>query len=264
MTIAEHLDELRRRLVWASAAILIVFIASWFFRDELMEILLRPHYRAMDSLQKSLDQKFLDGLLPQHEVVDRRPIVTSYTETIVTYMKACFIVSLFVAGPYVLWQIWGFIAAGLYKREKTFVHRYFPFALILFFAGVAFGYFFLIPLGLDFLANFGSERVRQAIRISDYFSLFLTLTIALGLVFQIPMVMVILSRLGIVQPSAFRGKWKFVIVACFVIAAIVTPTPDPYNQSLLALSMYLLYEIGIFFAKIAYRERQKNLEGQTP
>lgn len=263
MTIGQHLDELRRRLFRASIAVLLVFAGSWFFRDELMEVLLQPHYDAVASLQRNLDQKFRDGLIPQREVVDPRPIVTSYTETIVTYMKACFIVSLFLAGPYVLWQIWGFIAAGLYRREKSFIHRYFPFALVLFFAGIAFGNFLLIPIGLDFLANFGSERVRQAVRISDYLSLFLTLSVALGLVFQIPMAMVILSRLGIVVPSAYRGKWKFVLVGCFVVSAFATPTPDPYNQSLLALSMYLLYEIGILFARIAYRERQRIVEGAS-
>jgi len=317
MSIREHLEELRRRVIRAAVAVLVVFLVSWFFRDYLMTVLLRPHYQAITSLrtveegksgakivaalqqenpsgpaakalaglQQILEQKSfpaaieetrarfeqpeavaaLDQAERRYEervtpLLDQRPIVTGYTESIATYIKACLVVSLLVAGPVVLWQIWGFIGAGLYKRERSFLRKNFPLALLLFGAGLAFGYFLLIPTALSFLANFGSDFVRQEFRISQYFSFFWTLTFVLGAVFQIPVVMVIFSHLGIIHPGSYRRQWRYVFLGCFVVAAIVTPTPDPLTQALVAFPMYGLFEFGILLARLAYRDRQKILE----
>ncbi len=260
MTIAQHLDELRRRLLRASFALLITFGLAWFFIDPIMEFLLQPHYEAVASLQAEMNRRHeLDPSKPL-EVIDPRPMVTSYTEGIGIYLKVCLIAALLVSGPYILWEIWGFIAAGLYLKERKTMRRYFPLALLLFFLGIAFGYKIMIPIGLEFLIVFGSDLFRTQIALSEYFSLFLTLTFALGLIFQLPVVMTILARLGVVTPQGYRSKWRYVIVGCFIVSAIATPTPDPINQTLLAGSMYLLYELGILLSIFAYRERQQKLE----
>lgn len=286
MTIAEHLDELRKRLVRSSVALALVFGVSWFYVDELMVILERPHLQAMTALQRSIDRKLAETLLGtpleaglanyeeklpreelraqfrlKREVVDTRLLATSYTAPMMTYMKACLIMALLFAGPYVLWEIWGFIAAGLYAKEKRFVHRYFPLALFLFFGGIAFGYFLMIPTSMEFLALVGGGSIRFQPTIDEYFGFFSTLTFILGLLFQIPLVMLVLSRIGVVGPGSFSGKRKYVIVGAFVVSAIVTPTTDPYTQTILAVSIWLLYELGILLAKIAHRDRQKQMEG---
>lgn len=201
--------------------------------------------------------KLQGGYQVSYHLVATRPI-----EDFWTFMAASFLMSLLVAGPFVLYQMWAFVAAGLYKRERRIALRYVPFASVLLLAGASFGYLVVVPYGLYFLVqlmNFG--QVQPLISVSTYFSLLFMLTLALGLVFQLPLVMLALQKLGIVSHQALVKNWRYIILLVFVAAAVFTP-PDPFTQAMMALPMVGLYLFGLLLtgrsarrlAKLAARE----------
>ncbi len=162
-----------------------------------------------------------------------------------TFMAATMLFGLALAGPVVLWQLWAFVAAGLYQHERRVVMRYLPLSLGLFSAGVAFGYFVAVPMGLYFLIQLMYwARVQSMMSVGLYFSFLLTLTLALGAVFQLPLVMLALQKIGIVSHQAMRKNWRYVVLGFFVVAAILTP-PDPFTQIMMACPMMVLYAFGL-------------------
>jgi sec-independent protein translocase protein TatC len=162
-----------------------------------------------------------------------------------TFMAATFLFGLILASPIVLWQAWAFIAAGLYSNERRIVMRVVPFAFLLLAAGVLFGFLFVVPYGLFFLVKLMNwAAITPMFSVSLYFSFLLTLTAALGLVFQTPLVMLALDRTGIVPHESMRKNWRYVILVIFVVAAVLTP-PDPFTMMLMALPMTLLYGVGL-------------------
>jgi Tat protein translocase TatC len=170
-----------------------------------------------------------------------------------TFMAASMLFAVILAAPIVLWQIWAFVGAGLYKRERRVVHNYVPFAFGLLTAGVLFGYFLVVPIGLFYLVkimNFGD--VQPMLSVAQYFSFLFTLTAALGFVFQLPLLMLALTKVGVVSHTAWAKNWRYIILGIFLFAAIVTP-PDPFTQSLMAIPMVLLYLVGIWLTARAAR-----------
>lgn len=162
-----------------------------------------------------------------------------------TFMAASLLFALILAAPIVLYQAWAFIAAGLYPRERKAVLRYMPLGLGLFTVGVLFGYFLVVPYGLFFLIKLMDwAQVTSMMSVSIYFSFLFTLTSALGVVFQLPLVMLALQKVGIVTHATMRKNWRVVILSCFAISAIMTP-PDPVTQCLMAVPMCVLYVIGL-------------------
>jgi Tat protein translocase TatC len=189
-------------------------------------------------------------------------MVTSYLESFMAYLKVAFIFGIFLALPFILYELWKFIGAGLYPQEQKYVVTLLPFSLGLFGVGILFGYFAMIPVGLQFLASWGIEDVDLNFTLDNYIGLFFTLTLILGLVFQTPLVMIFLAKIGVTNVPIYR---KFRRVAIFIgvcLAVILTP-PDPFSWILMAIPMVFLYEVGILTCTFLARREKKALPGGT-
>jgi sec-independent protein translocase protein TatC len=184
-----------------------------------------------------------------------------YTEAFMAYFLLALIASFVLAFPFISWQIWGFISVGLYRRERMIVYKFVPFSVLLFAAGVLFGYFILIPTALGFLASYGNQDVMQnSFTLGFYLSLIAMLTLITGLIFETPLVMYIIARIGLVSAKGFASFRKYFIVIAFVIAAVVTPTPDAVTQLCLAIPLILLYEFGILLARFGSAKKPADAE----
>lgn len=231
MPLGAHLEELRRRVVFSLISIVLCFILCWFFKTQILDVAKRPHKFAMEKV----------GLSTELQVL-------SYQEGFYAYMKLCFITSVFLAYPVVIYQIWQFVSTGLYKREQRYVLLFLPVSYAAFVIGGLFGYFLLIPFGLQFLIGILGPGIQPIITMKDYVSFVFMLTVALGLVFQLPLVMLLLSKIRFVTPDKFIAWRKYAVLVIFIIAAIVTP-PDPFTQTMTAVPMIILYELGILIAR---------------
>ena len=242
MSIGDHLAELRVRLIKALAIVLVCFVVALCFQDRLMWVMTRPHAWAMDRLAS-------EGGTAQTKL-----LTLTYQEGFMAYMKLSFIASIFVASPAVAYQIWAFVAAGLYKGERKWVFVFAPFTLLLFVAGCLFGYFVLIRFGLGYLATYGDPNLMQTgLTLSMYLSLVMTMTIVAGAIFELPIVMLFLSKVGLVKPNFWHKFRRYMIVVIFIVAALLTP-PDVVTQLLMAGPLLVLYEIGVGLAYLTARK----------
>lgn len=252
MSFSGHLDELRKRLFLSLIVVGAVFMVGWMgFAPQLKVFFLHPHAQAADALA---------AYDPPVEI-ERRLQVLSPLEDVFFTLKVSLLVALLVGLPFLLYQTWAFIAEGLYKKEKKAVFRYLPFSMIFAFAGMIFGYTFMIPTILEFLyALSDPEMVIQAYRLQDYFSLFLMFTFALALIFQLPILMMGLGSLGLVDAKFFRKYRRHFILVAFVVGAMLTP-PEPFSQLLMATPTILLYELGILLVVMGRRRKKKKAQG---
>jgi len=231
LPISEHLEELRSRIINSIIVVVVLFFISWFYKLRILDIIKKPHSITMESL----------GLSQSLQVL-------SYQEGFYAYIKLCLMTAVFLAYPVILYQIWKFVEAGLYKKERRYVRIFAPISFIAFILGVLFGYFFLIPFGLQFLIKVLGGGIQPIITMSQYISLVTMLTLALGVVFQLPLVMLFVSRIGMLEAEDFI-KWRmYSILIIFILAAVITP-PDPFTQVMTALPMIILYEIGILIIR---------------
>jgi Tat protein translocase TatC len=232
MTFGEHLEELRWRLVKSLVALFAAFVLSTIFYQELVTFVVQPHFRVMEWLN-----------IPEKSA---QLIAGAYTKPIWAVMKLSFIVAFFAASPFIAYQIWSFVSAGLYPRERKYVVRYAPLSFLLFFGGCVFGYMILIPYGLFGLAQIVNFQGIQATYLfSDYLDLVMSLTLVTGAIFQLPLAMAFCTAIGFTTWRTWIRWIRFAIVAIFVAAAILTPTPDIYTQCLLAIPLLGLYGVGI-------------------
>lgn len=235
MSFLEHLDELRSRLIHVVAALLVGFVACWAFRDPIF------HYLTQPLRQSHPDIKF---------------IFTSPSEALMLKMKMAFFVGIFVAAPYILYQIWAFVSPGLYKHEKAYAVPFIAAGTLFFLGGAAFGHYYLFPITFRFLVDFGGTDMQFLPKVGEYYSFYSWFLLGLGIVFQLPVVIFVLARIGLVTPGFLLRKFKYAVVIAFVVAAIITPTPDMVTQSLLALPMLGLYLLGVGVAAIFGRPRR--------
>ena len=233
MTLREHLDELRRRLVFIVAFVVVATIVAFVFRNEIIRFLLEPGFTR----------------------VGERPIATEVLETIGVTFKVTLMVGFVASLPVVLYQVIMFASPGLTGRERTYLFLLLPGVLAAFVGGVAFGYYVLFPPAFNFLFNFGAENVDAQIRIASYMNVITSLMFWMGVVFQIPIVMFTLARLGVVTPRWLGRFRRLSFVLAFVAAAMITPTFDPVNQTLVAVPIIVLYEFGILLARLGQRLR---------
>ena len=227
MSFLDHLEELRKRLIVSSIAIFVGFLICWHFSEKLFAKLQEP----------------LTRFLPPGDKL----AYTRLTAPFFLYMKMAFFAGLFVAAPVILLQLWLFISPGLYKRERRMAVPFIFFASVFFLLGGAFGWGYLLPVTCSFFVETG-KQFKQMVTIDDYFSFASMIILATGLVFETPILIFFLARLGIVTPAFLMQKFKYAIVLSFIIAAIVTPTPDMVTQSALAIPMILLYLLGVGIA----------------
>ncbi|PYQ52472.1 MAG: twin-arginine translocase subunit TatC [Acidobacteria bacterium] len=227
MTFLEHLEELRKRLIVSIIALGVAFLACWNYADRIFGLLARP----------------LSRFLPPGDKL----VFTRLTEPFLLYMKVAFFAGIFVASPIILWQLWLFIAPGLYKRERRYAAPFIIIASLFFILGGWFGWRVLLPGTCAFFLETG-KQFKQMIKADEFFSFASMIILATGLVFETPILIFFLARFGIVTPAFLLQKFKWAIVLSFIIAAIVTPTPDMVTQTALALPMIGLYALGIGIA----------------
>jgi len=233
-----HLTELRRRLVICLIALSAGIIIAFVFADQLFRILILP-------------------------AGDISLIFVEVTEMLGAYMQVCLIGGIIIAMPVLAYELMMFIAPALTPVEKKYVWIALPFILIMFAGGVLFAYFVLIPPAMQFLLSLGSGIATPQIRIGNYISLVARLLLAIGLIFETPVITTILARLGIVSARWLLAHWKWAVILAFVLGALITPTIDPVNQTLVALPLIILYLLSILLARLFEKRRIKTLEVTT-
>jgi sec-independent protein translocase protein TatC len=231
MPIMRHLRELRDRIFKSLIAVVITTALAFIFANQIFQILLLPagnniHLQAIELV-----------------------------ENIAVYFKVCLVAGIIVAMPFLVYQFFAFVAPGLTKREKWYVFRIVPGITVMFLIGVAFAYFVALPPALGFLFNFMSNIAEPQIRISNYIDVVTRLILAVGLVFETPIIIMFLARMGLVSPQWLAKRRKIWIVFAFVIAAIITPTFDPINQTIVAVPLIVLLELSILLARVVYKKR---------
>lgn len=223
MSFLDHLDELRRRIVYSVASLLVGFLICWSFAPRIFDILQQPVLQ----------------LLPGESLA-----FTRLTAPFFLYMKVAFFSALFLAAPILLLQIWLFISPALYRRERRYAAPFILFGWLFFLAGGWFGYRNVLPMACSFFVEMGSQ-FQQVITIDDYLSFASKLIVGMGLVFETPILIFFLTRVGIVTPRFLMKNFKYAVLIIFIIAAIITPTPDMITQAALAVPMILLYLLGV-------------------
>ncbi|MDB2341656.1 twin-arginine translocase subunit TatC [Candidatus Pelagibacter bacterium] len=233
-----HLTELRKRLINSFIFLFIIFIICYFFSEYIYGFLVEPFSKAVKE----------SGL-------ERRLIFTALQETFLTYLKVSFFTAFFITCPYILMQIWKFIAPGLYKHEKIAIIPYLALTPILFFLGGMLVYYLVMPLAIKFFLSFESAGLTTGMpiqleaKVNEYLSLVMKLIFAFGVSFQLPVVLSLLARVGVVDSKFLRKRRKYVVVMIFAAAALLTP-PDPVTQIGLAIPLLILYELSIFSVNI--------------
>jgi len=228
MTLVEHLDELRTRLLRCIGVLLVAIVISMAFYRDLISLATIPHYRAMSWVGSGAG------------------FIMVGFGSVGAIMKLSVIVGFFFASPYIARELWGFVSAGLYVRERRYVVAFAPISFLLFVLGCVFGYFLLIPYALYAMVTMMPlDKIAPVLGIGEYLGFVLTLTIILGLVFQLPLVMVFLAKIGIASSRSYRGWRKHAIVANIVLAALLS-SPDLMSMGVFALPMLILYEIGVW------------------
>jgi len=239
-----HLTELRKRLINSFIFLIIFFIGCYFFAEHLYGFLVEPYAKAVKN----------DGL-------ERRLIFTALQETFLTYLKVSFFTAFFVTCPYILMQIWKFIAPGLYKHEKIAILPYLILTPILFFIGGMLVYYLIMPLAIKFFLSFESAGlstnlpIQLEAKVNEYLSLIMKLIFAFGISFQLPVLLNLLARAGFIDSNYLKKRRKYVVVIIFAVAAILTP-PDPITQIGLGIPLLILYELSILSVKIIEKKKK--------
>ena len=239
----EHLTELRSRLVKSFIYLFIIFIISYFFAENIYSFLVEPYAKAV-----------------KNDESNRRLIFTALHETFITYLKVAFFAAIFITSPIILTQVWKFIAPGLYKNEKRALLPYLIATPTLFFLGGMLVYYLVMPLAIKFFLTFETSAqvtslpIQLEAKVNEYLSLIMRLIFAFGISFQLPVLLSLLARAGIINSEYLKKRRKYVVVIIFAVAAILTP-PDPITQIGLGIPLLILYELSILSVKIIEKKK---------
>lgn len=236
MPLVAHLTELRNRVLRCVAAVLLVFLCLFYFAQEIYALVSAP----------------LRAYLPEGATM----IATGVASPFFTPFKLTMVVSVFVTIPYILYQVWGFIAPGLYQREKRIAVPLLVSSIFLYYAGMAFAYFVVFPIMFGFFASVTPAGVAMMTDIGQYLDFVLTIFFAFGVAFEIPVATFLLIWVGVVEVATLKKSRPYVVVGCFVVGMVLTP-PDIFSQTLLALPMWFLFEVGLIFGGLAIKDRAK-------
>ena len=234
-TVLEHLRELRKRLLRSAIAVVITSSVAFVFIDELFELLKRPALN-----------------------LDPVPvfIFIEMTEGFVTYMRVALVAGIAAAMPFIMYQLLMFLIPALTNRERKAVYTLLPVITIMFAGGVAFAFFYLLPPATQFLLSVGTDVAEIQPRLSNYVNFVTRLLLAIGIVFELPVVTTFLARIGVISSKWLADRRKLMIVFSFILAAFITPTPDAVNQSIVAGTLIILYEISIWLARLVQKRRK--------
>ncbi len=226
LTVTEHLEELRQAVIKSVVFIITASVFVYTFTDKVFSHLVKP----------------LGGTL----------VFIAPQEAFITNIKIALFGGLYFSSPFILYQLWDFVSTGLKKKEKRYASIYTFLSFIFFAAGSYFGYFIIVPIGIKFLLSFGTSHVIPMISVGKYVSFVCMLTLVFGLTFQLPLIMLLLSKIGIVSPEALAKNRKYAVLVMFIISAILTP-PDLITQCLMAIPLIALYELSIVLCKLSRR-----------
>ena len=250
MSFWSHLDELRKRIVNAAIAIGIGFVLCFAWSEEILGLLLLPMNA---TIHFALQVPFIT-FTPNKTAQALH--FTSLTEPFMSHLKIGFIAGIMLMLPFLLLQVWKFISPGLHKHERRYAGQFVFFATLFFAIGVLFCFFFLLPFAIPFLVGYKTEHLTPIIKIGDYIDFTLKFMLAAGAVFELPLVMILLGRMGILQTESLTKFRKYAFLISFVIGGLVTPTPDAFNMTLMSLPIYVLYEVGILGVRMFGRPKQ--------
>jgi sec-independent protein translocase protein TatC len=232
MPFMEHLGELRTRIMRSLYALLVGLVIAFPFSERITDFLARPVTKLGYKL-----------------------VFTAPAEAFWVQMKVALITGLFISSPGILWQVWAFIAPGLHKHERKYAAPFVIIGSVMFLAGGAFALLVVTPYAIAFLLSYARDTLQPMITLENHIGFILKFTLAFGLVFELPLILTLLSRMGVVTPKVLAKNRKYAILGAFIAAAILTPTPDAFNQSLMAGPLILLYEVGIVCARLFGRKR---------
>jgi sec-independent protein translocase protein TatC len=237
LSLTAHLKELRKRLIFILIAVSVGFCACYAIKDRLFTVITRP----------------LAMVLPQKSSL----VFTSLPEAFFIYMKISFFASLVLTSPYTLYQIWQFISPGLYPREKRYVLPFVLSSSLLFIGGILFGYFIALPPAFKFFVSFSSDFLKPMLSLKEYLSLTLKFLLGFGLSFELPVLIFFTTKIGLTNAGMLSKYRRYAILIIFIVAAILTPSPDALTQTLMAVPLIFLYEISIIVARFAQKKRPK-------
>jgi len=233
MPFTQHLEELRKRLIISAVAVAVGFLISYAFKEKIFEVLMKPWIEA----------------LPKSQTV--KLIYTAPHEAFFTYMKVSFMAGIGLATPVILFQLWHFIAPGLFEHEKRYVFPVVFFSSIFFLGGALFGYFLVFPVGFQFFTSFASDYISPMISTKEFLSFTNRLLLAFGLIFELPIFAFFLAKLGLVSSKFLKRQRRVAVVVIFIVAAVLTPGPDVFSQLMMAGPLLVLYEVSIWIVHFA-------------
>lgn len=237
MSFTGHLRELRQRLIISVIAIAAGFLLSYYYSEQLFWFLASPLLEVMPEGQEYM-------------------VFTGVVEPFFIYVKIALLGGIVLASPVVLYEVWAFMAPGLYSNERRWFFFTVIFSVVLFVSGVAFAFEAVFSFGFKYLLNYSSKDLRPFLSMGQYFTISTRLLLAFGAIFQLPLAILVLSRLGIVSPRQLIGWWRYAIVAILITSAVLTPTPDIFNQLLMAGPLAVLYGAGVVVAFIFGKKRE--------
>jgi sec-independent protein translocase protein TatC len=251
-----HLEELRKRIVVSLIAVAAGFAVCFNFSEQLLGILMTPL-----NARLGFHRGFPYLTIVPNEV-QQKLYFTTLTEPFMTHLKIGFVAGLILVVPVLLLQVWKFISPGLMPRERRYAGQFVFFSTLFFAAGVLFCFFLLLPFAVPFLIGYKTEHLTPIVRIGEYIDFTLKFLLGSGLVFELPLVIILLSRMGIVNHAWLAKYRKYAFLISFMIGALITPTPDVFNMTLMSVPIYLLYELGILGARLFGKRKPETAESQ--
>ncbi|NCO67883.1 MAG: twin-arginine translocase subunit TatC [Nitrospirae bacterium CG_4_10_14_0_8_um_filter_41_23] len=252
MPLTEHLGDLRKRIIVSFAALFITFLISFNYSEDIFRFIMFPLKYNLDFSLKNMYIHFV----PQDKLQNTKLVFLAPAEAFWMNIKVAFVAGLILALPVIFYQLWKFISPGLLHKEKRYVVPFILLATSLFLIGAAFCFFIVLPFAMGFLLTYKvGDFLSPMLSVGNYVDFCLKFILAFGAVFELPIAIIFFTRMGIVTPKTLAKNRKYAILLAFVVAAILTPTPDAFNQTLMAVPIIVLYEVGIILSRIFKRRK---------
>jgi len=253
MPLTAHLGELRKRIIISLVAVTITFVIAFNYSEEIFRFIMFPLKYGLDFSARKLSFHFV----PQDKLHNTKLVFLAPAEAFWMNLKVAFVAGVIVALPVIFHQLWLFISPGLLQKEKKYVLPFILFATALFLAGAAFCFFIVLPFAMGFLLTYKvGDFLMPMLSVGQYVDFCLKFILAFGVIFELPIAIIFLTKMGIVTPQGLARNRKFAVLLAFIAGAILTPTPDAFNQTLMAVPIILLYEVGIWISPIFVKKNE--------